>query len=271
MRYPARCSSCAQLLEPGTKAFHDRASRAVTCVRCANPSIEGAREPAAEAPEVGNWVVGEPGRGVQAAYDRRRASHDERLKQRWGRLAPVARVFGSEPQHVTAFRKGAEGERKLAERLERAVGDVASLLHSRRIPRGDIDHIAIAPSGIFVIDAKHYDGRVDVRDVGGWRKTDWRLFVQGRDKSALIDGAKKQAGAVQRAIEPTELRGTPIHSRLCFIDADWSLFAKPIEIDGVTALWRKRLCEEIKRPGPLTADQRERLAVVLSAALPATR
>ncbi len=38
------------------------------------------------------------------------------------------------------------------------------MLHDRRIPgsRANIDHIAIATSGVWVIDAKRYKGKVQV-------------------------------------------------------------------------------------------------------------
>jgi len=63
------------------------------------------------------------------------------------------------------------------------------VLHDRRIPgtRANIDHIAIAPSGLWAIDAKHYKGRVEHVDKGGWFLTDWRLLVGGRDKTGLVE------------------------------------------------------------------------------------
>ena len=44
------------------------------------------------------------------------------------------------------------------------------VLHDRAVPggRANIDHIAVVPSGVWVIDTKHYRGRLEQRDLGGW-------------------------------------------------------------------------------------------------------
>jgi hypothetical protein len=67
-----------------------------------------------------------------------------------------------DPQSTRAWARGSEGERRLAAHLLRTVGDRAVLLHDRKVPRtrGNIDHLAIAASGVWVIDAKHYTGLV---------------------------------------------------------------------------------------------------------------
>ena len=41
-------------------------------------------------------------------------------------------------------------------------------LHDRRVPgtRGNIDHIVVGPAGVFVIDAKNYQGKIEVRNRG---------------------------------------------------------------------------------------------------------
>lgn len=66
-----------------------------------------------------------------------------------GRLAGVVKFLSDDPQSITAWAKGSEGERRLARHLLAAVGDRAVLLHDRKVPgtRGNIDHIAIAAVG----------------------------------------------------------------------------------------------------------------------------
>jgi hypothetical protein len=60
----------------------------------------------------------------------------------------------SEPQSTRAWAIGAWGEEKLAEVL--AGLDGLQVLHDRRVPgtRGNIDHIVIAPAGVFVVDPR---------------------------------------------------------------------------------------------------------------------
>jgi hypothetical protein len=54
-------------------------------------------------------------------------------------------------------------------RLDKARERGISALHDRRIPgtRANIDHIAVGPRGVFVIDAKKYTGGPSLRVEGG--------------------------------------------------------------------------------------------------------
>jgi hypothetical protein len=240
----------------------------VTCQSCeSGATSESPAELILAVPEL---VAGVPGAGPQREYERRAARRVERIEHTWGRLAPVAKFFSEEPQHTTAFSKGADGERRLAAYLEREVGDRAIFLHSRRIRNGDIDHLAITASGIFVIDAKNYNGRVEARNVGNWPTIDRRLFVGGRDKSKLVEGMGKQTRAVRAAVESAGLGDTPVHAVLCFTDSDWGLFAKPIMFGDVTCLWAKKLRELVSAPGPLDGHQRTAIGHRLNLALPPT-
>ena len=61
------------------------------------------------------------------------------------------------------------------------------MLHDRRIPgtRANLDHLVVAPSGIWVVDAKRYEGKVAIaKPLLGEAK----LTIGGRDKSTLVDG-----------------------------------------------------------------------------------
>ncbi|MGI8806579.1 MAG: hypothetical protein ACR2KK_01750, partial [Acidimicrobiales bacterium] len=44
----------------------------------------------------------------------------------------------------------------------------------------------------------------------------------------------------------------PVRPGLCFVDAEWGLFAKPFELDGVLVTWAKALRERLGQPGPYT-------------------
>jgi hypothetical protein len=261
---------CERPLPVKSKAFHNSDSKEITCEPCFEhdtPDRSGGDDNAAT--DVPDIIVRVAGAGPQREYERRTANRDERIEQKWGRLAPLAKLLSDEPQHIAAFGKGADGERRLAAHLQREIGDGAIFLHSRRIPNGDIDHLAIAPSGIYVIDAKNYTGRTEAKDVGNWRTVDRRLYVGGRDESKLVEGMEKQVAAVTKALASSWVADTPIHPVLCFTDSEWGIFAKPLSFGTVTCLWAKKLCELIKQPGPLDSSQRELIAKRLSVALPA--
>jgi hypothetical protein len=116
-----------------------------------------------------------------------------------------------------------------------------------------------------VIDAKNYDGRVEVRDVGGWLRTDNRLYIGGRDRTKLVDGLGWQVAAVERCLADLEVRVRPI---LCLVK-DWGRWQKPFEMDGTFVTWSAKLAQWIAKPGPVNTDTVEQVRDRLERALPA--
>jgi hypothetical protein len=191
----------------------------------------------APAPEVID-VVDDPGVAGQSGkreYERRKSARDARVKGRLGDiLGGVVLAITDEPQSTRAWVRGATGEEKLAEALAGVPG--IKLLHDRSVPhtKGNIDHIVVAPAGVFVVDAKHYKGLIEIRDVGGLFKTDKRLYVGGRDCSHLAENMGWQVEAVQRALAAGGCKPTPqITSVLCFVEGEWPLLFPPEEYKGV--------------------------------------
>jgi hypothetical protein len=293
LRYPGTCSVCGAALPAKTKAHWDKTSRKITCLDCggqfddpeALPSVDSGEDeesspqsPAPLATEPEQPLLASPttsqaptsGRaGASAAYEYQRR-HDKReaiLDQRFGRMSGVVKFLFEDPQSTRAWAKGSVGERELAEALQRRIGDRAVLLHDRRIPRSraNIDHLAVAASGVWIIDAKTYKGRVECRDKGGWFKVDNHLYVNGRDRTNLVAGIDRQEDAVLAALAEVDVE---VHSALCFIDAEWSWFPKPFMIDGVWVTWGKVLSEMIAEPGPLSHGEVLRVANILASALP---
>jgi len=212
-------------------------------------------------------ATGVAGASAQREHEKRHNRREERIEQKWGRLAGVVKLLSEDPQNITAWAKGSEGERRLAAHLERTIGERTVLLHDRKVPktRGNIDHLAIATSGMWIIDAKNYRGMVEHRDVGGWFKTDQRLFVGGRDRTKMAHGLGWQMAAVRTVIAEVEV---PITGVLCFTDAEWRLFTKPFQQSGVWVTWAQKLAEMIAEPGPLTPVDIARIAHRLATALP---
>jgi hypothetical protein len=117
-----------------------------------------------------------------------------------------------------------------------------------------------------VIDAKHYTGKVEQRDRGGWFRTDWRLYVDGRDKTKLVEALDWQITAVEKVLSDPEI---PIHAALCFVGASWGLFSKPFQQAGVWATWVAKLAEMILEPGPLRDNEVLAAAEGLARSVPA--
>jgi hypothetical protein len=156
-----------------------------------------------------------------------------------------------EPTETTNWAKGAEGERTLGAMLEGLAPAGVATLHDLLRPgsQANIDHLAVTPSGIWVIDAKRYAGEVAMRDVGGGFSTDVRLFVGRRDRTKLVTAMSKQVAVVRTAVGP-DWADVPVRPMLCFVAAEWRRFAKPFELDGVLVTWPGAARELLIRPGP---------------------
>ena len=123
---------------------------------------------------------------------------------------------------------------KLAEALAGIEG--LQVLHDRRVPgtRGNIDHIVIAPAGVFVVDAKAYEGLIEIRNYGPFWRPDPRLTVGRRDKSKLAVDMAWQVDAVKAALDAAGIDPPPpVTPVLCFVDGRWPWFRPPDEYAGV--------------------------------------
>ena len=264
LRYPATCSSCGSALAKGTEASWNRETKTATCPICLSES-EGATAAPADAIE-----RGEAGGSAAREWRRRHDRREQTIRSRYGRLSGLVLALSDDPHSTDAWAYGANGEQALGKLLDPLRAEGVAVLHDRRIPRSkaNIDHLVVAPWGVFIVDAKNYKGRVERRDRGGYFSTDYRLYVGGRDKTALVAGMTKQAQAVRAALDDEDA-SLQICRAICFVDADWSLFARPIEMDGVHVLWPRALGKLIRTEGPLSRDEITRIERKLALALPA--
>lgn len=191
--------------------------------------------------------MGVPGASARAQHARCRAARERRT----GKDGPQ-----SGQEYV--WRLGAEGEELLADLLGELLADTpVQLLHDRRIPdsKGNIDHIAVAPAGVFVIDAKNYNGRIERRvdeaQLGNYRE---RLIIDGRDRTYLFEGLRRQGEATSIALNDLPGEPVPIDLMLCFVNGRFPHLGVPT-VDGIPALWPRVAAMEIRKRGPLSADR----------------
>lgn len=265
LRRAGVCADCSVPLAAGIEAYWIASERVVRCIACqgwrSSPNWTGPVRPSG------------PGAGgsAQAEYERRAAREiaEQRaaieLDAAWrtvvkedrpvlGRLQAAITpkpTIKPESQSTRAWKVGAEGERRVAEVLTGVAG--IEVLHDRHAPgrRANIDHLVVGPAGVFVVDAKKYKGRLEVRDRGTFWNPDHRLYVAGRERSHLLDGVLGQAALVRSVLGPAYTH-VPVHAALCFIGAEWDrLRAK--QLQGVSVLWPKALPSHVAQPGPLAA------------------
>jgi hypothetical protein len=158
--------------------------------------------PPALAPAAPLVAAGEtrPGASARAEYRRRRAAEQagwtaglpwrlaviaaaalaaQQLATRTGLLDPwlagLAAAAGAAwrlrfraSQPTRAWRDGARGERATARRLQRLERHGYVVLHDLQVPgsHANIDHLAVGPAGVFVIDSKYYRGALQLGGEG---------------------------------------------------------------------------------------------------------
>ena len=108
--------------------------------------------------------LGTAGASARREYERRRGKREAATRERHPHIGNLLLRLQSPPAGEVAWNTGAGGEEALGAHLAKRCPDVI-VLHDRRIPRSraNIDHLAVAPSGVYVIDAKRYKGKIEVR------------------------------------------------------------------------------------------------------------
>lgn len=111
------------------------------------------------------------------------------------------------------YERGADGETATAQALAALPQDEWTVFHDVRWPGrrfANVDHIAIGPGGVFVIDSKNWSGRVEVRDS--------ILRQNGYQRETTVAAAAEAAIAVSVTIPvPLQCLAVPV---LCFVRED---------------------------------------------------
>lgn len=257
LRYAAECVSCGIALSKGADAIWDPSAKTVTCLAC---SPEG---------EVAE--TGAAGASAAAEGKRRAERRVEDARRKYGDHAAVVAAAMAEQDVEASWGKGSEGESALARYIDGKVGEEVLALHDRLIPgtRTNIDHLWVTATGVWVVDAKAYRGKVVRREIGPLWRRDNEVFVAGRNRTSLANGIRRQVDAVVAALRPDEsLRGTDVHAVLCFVGAEWGLLDFPFQVGNVWVMYPGTLQKRLRKNGPLGQEQRERIARRLGLSLP---
>jgi len=231
LRYAGACRLCDKPLPAGTDAIYERETKTTRCVTCATPPVE--------------HDTGVAGASARREHERRKNAREQRIRTKHPKLGGLILAMADDPQSTEAWQRGAIGEERLAEWLK-GLPDDLRVLHDRRIPgtRANIDHIVVAPAGVWVIDAKRYKGQRPSLHVEGGilRPRVETLRVAGRDKTKLVSGIQKQITLVTAALPDANV---DVHGALCFVEADWPLIGGSFEVNGIHVLWPKLLVKRL--------------------------
>jgi hypothetical protein len=225
------------------------------------------------------------GASAQAEYERAREKNRQRIRRqwpfaigvtlvvtfvvylvvqsitdaRWGAAAAAAvafvllGAFVNSPK-MAAWREGAEGERRTARHLDGLADAGFIVFHDRRVPGygGNLDHVAIGPSGVWAIETKSWTGKVEIDGD--------ELLVSGHRRDKAVDQVFREATAVQIALGEAAMRlGLTVTPVLCLYRARMPFFAKAAQ--GVRVVSGKQLVALLRNgENRLTAEQVQALA-----------
>jgi len=221
--------------------------------------------------------AGSAGASARRKAQRLRERREQSAASRSGlaRLAAVVMGPPAQEKQLIADEKrwaiGAQGEQTVAEMLARRCPGVP-VLHDRRMPRSqaNIDHLAFAASGLYVIDTKRYRGKIEVvKPLFGQAK----LKIGGRDRTKLLDGLDKQVAAVRAALAGLA-DDVPVHGCLCFVPPEGLLadsglpVLRTLKINGYPLYYPRRLAKRLNSDGPLTDDRARSLCADVAQRLP---
>ncbi|WP_143448896.1 nuclease-related domain-containing protein [Kineosporia sp. A_224] len=140
----------------------------------------------------------------------------------------------------------------------------------RAHPCPHIDHIAVTPTGVHVIDAKRYRGRPELRVEGGLlRARSEKLVVGRRDCTKLVDGVHAQVDVVRAALADSH-PGVAVDGVLCFVEAEWPLIGGDFSTRGVYVGRPKKVEKRLRAHGDCGVDTIAAIHRLLAGRLPAS-
>lgn len=246
----ASCGDCGRKLRRGAEALHDDALTEVLCLECVTLDTVHS--------------LGTPGAGARRELERRLERHQTKVRTAHPRLGGLILTLSDDPQHVRAWQTGAVGEEQFGRRLSGSSGPGLKVLNDRKLPRSsaNIDHLAVTAEKVWILDAKRYKGKVEIRGGGLFSSRAPELYVGGRNQSKLIEGVKRQVETVRSVLLPLTselgLAASPeVRGALVFTNAEFGLFPSPFTVDGVWVGWGKAARKGLTAPaeGQLPVDR----------------
>lgn len=219
------CEVCTKEFEIGTEIYWSRSRSVIRCIKCGEPhSIQTASS------------IGTPGKSAQVIVKKKLDARRERALAAFPKTGKLALRIIPPSKTTQNWEKGAKAEKEVGELINIfAKKHGFKVMHDRAVPdsKGNIDHIIISETGIFVVDTKNYDGKIKVKkETGRGGKLIENLYVNDYKKNNLIKKVKIQADLVQNVLTENGLL-YPVYGTLAFFHGEFPLFKKPIRVDGI--------------------------------------
>lgn len=279
LRRPDACGTCGSALAVGDRAGWDASARTVHCLVCIEPAIGEAPQaalalavpaPVRSAPHQPTVPQQRAGASAQREFEKRSNRREQRIRSAHPKLGGLILALSNDPTSTRVWAQGAAGERAVGNTLDELSDEHAVVLHDRSLRRPDgrpsranIDHLAVAASGVWVIDAKTHHGSLEVRRSGGlFSPRVEKLYIRGRDQTRLVEGVLKQVAAVAAELANVGANVT-VRGALCFVGTELPWFGSS-SIDNVPLVGRRGLAKILKAPGDLAAEDRDAIGDYLA-------
>jgi hypothetical protein len=180
--------------------------------------------------------------------------------RRRGRLVTLLEALSADSISEARWARKAESEER-ARRLEALLaGSGVLLLSDRRVPgaRATIDHLAVGPRGVTVIDA--------VRENGRARVVSARLLVDGEDRTVLVRDVRRQVEVIRLGLAASP--NVPIGGAICWVEPDGLPRVRRLALDGVSIDGPRSLARALRGPGPLSPRWISHFTTLLDRRLP---
>jgi hypothetical protein len=171
-------------------------------------------------------------------------------------------IWDDPPEFITRWKRGAEGERKTGDILKRLERDGWRSVHGRQARFGDLDHIAVGPGGIFLLNTKNLSGSITVEENGltaSYGDSPWKSFTHTKLSPAMRGDAKHLKERVCAA--------TGLTYWVQPVVVIWGAFGpSEVERDGVAYLQGTRLADWLRnQPHRLSRRDAELIQLGLEA------
>jgi hypothetical protein len=178
---------------------------------------------------------------------------------------------------VASWRQGAKGERQTARLLAKLEREGWKVLHDLAVPgsRANIDHLAIGPGGVWVIDSKLWGSRVHWDPRHGWKHGQYAMLPE-------LNTTRWETSEVEQALVDTLTSAARHLPRDQGIDVHlaWCVHGEPLPggklvVDGETIINPRHLLSLLRAgrgpvlPPTAIAEIARTAATVLHPALPA--
>jgi hypothetical protein len=209
--------------------------------------------------------LGVAGASARREHERRRANREQRTREAHPRIGGLLFTLKDDPRHEAVWARGAGGEELAAAQFVKHCSPQVLVLHDQRIgrSRANIDHIAVCANGVWVIDSKRYQGKVEIRNPLFGQKT---LRIAGRDQTKLITGLHKQVDVVKAALADSA-PGVQVQGAVAFIGDGLPLLSK-LSFDDVPIRYPKQLAKLLNGSGELAPEMVRAIAIELARQFP---